>query len=90
MPKPEKKYATCHLCNQEMQPNSGCTATHIEDTTGKVHARIKSDDLCHDCNAGPGQYHHMSCDWERCPICHGQLLSCDCWKAYLTVKEEEK
>ena len=33
---------------------------------------------CHDCSAFPGFYHHVGCDWEECPRCHDQLLSCDC------------
>jgi hypothetical protein len=26
----------------------------------------------------PGYFHHVGCDWEECPRCHDQLLSCDC------------
>ena len=33
---------------------------------------------CHDCNTPLGGYHHPGCDNERCPICGGQLISCDC------------
>lgn len=33
---------------------------------------------CHDCAALPGQYHGMACDYEQCPSCQGQLLSCGC------------
>lgn len=37
------------------------------------------DRRCHDCAVAPGQYHAFGCDWERCPRCLGQLLSCECW-----------
>lgn len=36
------------------------------------------DGRCHDCSVGPGQFHALRCDAERCPFCLGQLLSCDC------------
>jgi hypothetical protein len=25
-----------------------------------------------------GSLHHLGCDWEECPRCAGQLLSCGC------------
>jgi hypothetical protein len=34
---------------------------------------------CHDCGALPSHYHHVvGCDWEECPRCYEQLLSCEC------------
>ncbi len=38
---------------------------------------------CHDCNAKVGQLHASGCDVERCPICGGQALSCDCFNEML-------
>lgn len=33
---------------------------------------------CHDCAAVKGQFHVVGCDVERCPMCGGQVISCDC------------
>jgi hypothetical protein len=33
---------------------------------------------CHDCQVLKSELHVPSCDVEECPVCGGQLLSCDC------------
>ncbi len=33
---------------------------------------------CHDCRVLEGEFHVPSCDVEECPVCGGQLISCDC------------
>jgi hypothetical protein len=33
---------------------------------------------CHDCGVIKGELHVVGCDGEECPVCHAQLLSCDC------------
>ncbi len=36
---------------------------------------------CPDCNVRIGGYHHPGCEYEICPKCSGQLLTCGCLDA---------
>lgn len=33
---------------------------------------------CRHCEVVKGQLHEPLCDHEQCPVCHGQVMSCDC------------
>lgn len=33
---------------------------------------------CPNCGVTEGRVHDWGCDWEECPCCHGQAISCDC------------
>ncbi|MBU5673269.1 hypothetical protein [Paenibacillus brevis] len=35
-------------------------------------------DRCPDCAVRKGLYHALNCDWELCPKCGGQAISCNC------------
>jgi hypothetical protein len=81
--------AICKECKQDMLVANGCVPSVVV-CGGKTYQRIKvggSGDFfedapegtrCGDCGAKVGYYHHPGCDCERCPVCEGQLLSCDC------------
>lgn len=86
--------AECLVCEQEMMDDStvSCeerwlTRTLFVEKNGSVSvgktrskANVYDDEegRCHDCNVAYGGYHHPGCDWERCPFCGGQLISCNC------------
>lgn len=81
--------AKCELCGREMLTAVGCGVSQVS-IAGKKYKRIKvgdpgdfyegdsPDSRCGDCWAKVGHYHHWGCDCERCPVCGGQLIGCDC------------
>lgn len=81
--------AVCEYCKKDMLKANGCIPVPFPHK-GRNYAPIKVGDpydpyagakpgtRCGDCNALIGHYHHPGCDMERCPVCHGQALGCDC------------
>ena len=80
-----EQWARCEYCGKPM--SHGCIY-HSYVIDGKGYDAIKFGDsreqlpedieVCHDCNARIGEYHHPGCDMERCPKCGCQLISCNC------------
>ncbi len=75
--------AICKQCGQEMVQGGDCPANReVELSDGtkmpSVPYQPKTNTNCHDCGVAPGNYHHPSCDMERCPKCGEQLISCPC------------
>lgn len=84
-------WAICRDCKKEMKPSSGCTFKYLVTLEKKYWARVPNEDtICHDCNAGMGKYHYFGCDWERCPQCGGQLISCDCGETFNSLSITKK
>lgn len=81
--------AICKYCKGDMLKVDGCIKVDII-RKGKMYEPIKmgdpedsyflddEDTRCGDCGAKMGQYHHVGCDCEICPVCGGQLIGCDC------------
>jgi hypothetical protein len=76
--------AICKWCKKEMTLAAGCTVRSVPFLDGVSRPRIKwlapkEGVRCPDCGAQDQHYHHLPCDQEECPVCGGQLISCDCF-----------
>lgn len=68
--------ARCDNCQQEMTTHVGCTLAAHDGQPPRL--PWDGEDDCHDCFAPPGTLHHPGCDMERCPMCGGQAIACEC------------
>lgn len=78
------EWAKCDYCDQQMSPGTSCLPHRFGATrngVGAVDAQPYdgewTGDICHDCNAPKGGFHHAGCDVERCPKCGLQAIGCD-------------
>lgn len=71
--------AKCECCGREMLKAKGCKPFPVPVKGVGYVARIPCyEDVCHDCGAHFGCYHHPGCDNEYCPVCGMQMGGCDC------------
>lgn len=81
----------CEDCKKEMETARSCVFPYLIHKGKAYDRRITQEhiddwgyttkDRCGDCGIQmkAGNVHHYGCDIERCPICGGQLISCDCF-----------
>lgn len=79
-------------CGEQMNPSVACECVYLAVATGnggeQTVERLRKDNpgLCPDCNVADGQYHHIHCQHEQCPVCGGQLISCNCTIGYYVLE----
>lgn len=79
--------AKCEICDGEMLEVKGCN-NHLyvmgDDKkvkpvrVGEGNDFTEEGERCGDCSAAYGETHHVGCDVERCRVCGGQFIYCDC------------
>ncbi|KKL94857.1 hypothetical protein LCGC14_1860470 [marine sediment metagenome] len=79
--------ATCEDCGDDMGTAKTCTPKYImygikiyKRLTNRNGIKDEDGEKCHDCGITieGNNIHHMGCDWEECPRCGLQLISCGC------------
>lgn len=83
--------AICGICNKPMKAGAGCCTSVFITEDGAERPAIKYgdekgheefEDRCYGCGCAIGEYHHMGCEVEQCPICGFQAIYCGCKREY--------
>jgi hypothetical protein len=77
--------AVCESCGHDMRTVTTCIEVPVETVDGPLapipYGSEKDDwggGACHDCGADRPGFHHPGCDFEECPRCGDQLITCGC------------
>jgi hypothetical protein len=65
-----KPLIALHVCKQYERVKVG--------DAGDFYEQGNAEMRCSDCGAKFGYFHHFGCDCEMCPVCGGQVISCEC------------
>jgi hypothetical protein len=78
----------CAFCDREMNHNISCDIAPyriggellqpIRWGDERSCSSLDADHPCQGCGTPPGSVHHIGCDYEQCPACHGQINICRC------------
>lgn len=85
--------AKCKDCGEDMLVAKGCKSELVRHN-GKWIKRSREywqdeGERCGDCGALSGMVHHYGCDNERCPVCGGQFIGCECFGDQIELGHRE-
>jgi len=86
--------AICKYCSKTMTDSNTCIKRvviqkgieYIPVKFGDENDGYNLGETCSDCGVKKGEYHHIDCDEEKCPVCGDQLLSCYCFDGGIKIK----
>jgi len=79
----ENDGAICNGCGKNMLKAKGCTLDMVMYDGHFIKRSTEywqdEGERCGDCGSLSGRVHHYGCDNERCPVCGGQFMGCECY-----------
>lgn len=90
-----RRAGRCPYCREEFATGESCTTATIPFPDGSSVPAVRfgqeTDQFaprgprCPDCGVRRGGVHHPFCEIERCPRCHGRLMTCRCLDRDVTI-----